>query len=103
MLYLHSFRYWLILTFACLNQTPAPRISTEIPASHAELGRLGFPIPKEDVSAKPTGDLHGLVDAVLKRADDGGCFKSRCKLLVANFALPNGNSSIYGRRLADAV
>jgi TonB family protein len=44
-----------------------------------------------------------LASRLLKYATDAGCSATDCKLLVTNFVLPDGNSSLYGRQLADEL
>jgi hypothetical protein len=46
-------------------------------------------------------DLPTLTSRLLKSADAADCHKSNCQLLIANFSLPNGFGSFYGRQLAD--
>jgi TonB family protein len=47
--------------------------------------------------------VHLLATRLLKNAEDAGCSATDCKLLVTNFVLPDGNSSLYGRQLADEL
>lgn len=47
--------------------------------------------------------MHVLATRLLKNAEDAGCTATDCKLLVTNFVLSDGNSSLYGRQLADEL
>lgn len=58
-------------------------------------------LQKPDSSTPATDDLSTLASRLLKSPDAADCHKSDCQLLVANFSLPNGSGSFYGRQLAD--
>lgn len=65
---------------------------TSSPSIHAQ---------KPDTSTLAYDELHTFVSRLLKSANAADCHKNDCQLLVANFALPNGSGSFYGRQLAD--
>jgi hypothetical protein len=48
-------------------------------------------------------DLHLFVAQLLKYADAADCRQKGCRLLVANFSLPDGGTSHYGVLLADEL
>jgi TonB family protein len=50
----------------------------------------------------PQSDIRLLANRVLKNAGKADCKPGSCKILVANFVLPSGNTSQLGSRLADA-
>jgi len=45
--------------------------------------------------------LRVLASRLLQYSDSADCHKGSCKLLVANFRLPDDHGSLYGRQLAD--
>jgi Gram-negative bacterial TonB protein C-terminal len=56
------------------------------------------------VSAPPKIEqLSDLASRLLHYTSDAGCTRSDCKILVTNFVFPDGNTSAYGNRLADAL
>lgn len=57
--------------------------------------------PKTDSQPQAYEDLRTLAARLLKYADGADCHKGKCKLLVANFLLPDKHSSHYGWQLAN--
>jgi TonB family protein len=51
----------------------------------------------------PPPELHDIAAHLLKHTKDVGCRKNDCKILVTNFALPDGHTSPYGIQLADRL
>ena len=57
------------------------------------------------LAAAPTGaaPLQELAARLLHHADQAGCHKRDCTILVMNFVLPDGNTSRYSMQLADEL
>jgi Gram-negative bacterial TonB protein C-terminal len=57
------------------------------------------------LAAAPTeaAPLQELTARLLDHAEDAGCHIGDCKILVLNFALPDGNTSRYSMQLADQL
>ena len=73
-------------------------------SSSPQFGRLGLPLPsRSDSSPRKIESVQLLATRLLKNSKDAGCTPTDCKLLVTNFVLPDGNSSFYGRQLADEL
>jgi hypothetical protein len=81
-------------------------------SAYAQLPAATLTIPQPDVRAAqkpdapaphPMADLHVLVARLMKYADSADCRQKGCRLLVANFSLPDGGTSHYGMQLADEL
>jgi protein TonB len=57
--------------------------------------------PTPSSSSARLEDVRVLGARVLRDADSADCDKGHCKLLVANFMLPDNHGSNYGRQIAD--
>src|SRR5208282_3545537 len=55
------------------------------------------------ITSQLQDQLHGLAARVLQHADKAGCKKGSCTILVANFTVFSGATSILGMQLADAL
>jgi len=55
------------------------------------------------LTSEQQDQLHDLAARVLQHADKAGCKKGSCTILVANFTVSSGSTSILGMQLADAV
>ena len=75
------------------------------PLSRATLNLL--PARASQGSPRPTSQaqdqVHEFVGRVLHHADQVGCKKSSCTILVTNFTLSSGATSRFGMQLADQV
>ena len=64
------------------------------------IARSSFP---QETIVLPQSDIRLLANRVLKGAGKAECKKGSCSILVANFALPSGETSTLGLQLADEV
>jgi len=65
--------------------------------------RVGSLPSKPSSAPREIETLQDLATRLLHHADDAGCIKGDCSILVMNFVLPDGNTSRYGMQVADQL
>ena len=58
-------------------------------------------VPSQQPASVTYENLKILASRLLQYSDSADCHKGSCKLLVADFRLPDNHGSLYGRQLAD--
>jgi TonB family protein len=88
-------RLALFLSFSAFH-APLYPATRNVPPSQAPQTPLALNSQQQD-------QLRDLVARVLQHADKAGCKKNSCTILVVNFTVPTGSTSILGMQFADAV
>jgi TonB family protein len=103
----------LLLTLGFPLVTVAQEPSSKPDAPTPKAIQTPYPLPKtspvQEPSVKPAprpdtvGDLPALAASIAARTVTAGCKPKSCAVLVPDFLLPDGNTSVYGMRLADTL
>jgi len=101
----------LILGFVQVTQAQEPSSKPEVPTP--KVIQTPAPLPKNssvrEPSEKPTpppetvADLSALAASIAAHTLAADCKPESCTVLVTDFTFPDGNTSAYGMRLADAL
>ena len=105
--------YFLALLFAARVIPPpiaAQEAGAKPDAPTPKIGQAAGALPMKPALTSPhrksepdVPDLPALAAKLLGYAKFLGCAERNCKIFVANFALPDGNTSQFGMRLADEL
>jgi TonB family protein len=106
-------RSGLLLTLGFLQATNAQEPSSKPDAPAPKVTQTPYPLPKRSPVQEPAEqpaplpeiveDLPALAASIAARTLAADCTPKNCAVLVADFLLPDGNTSVYGMRLADTL
>jgi TonB family protein len=109
-------RCGLLLTLGFLQVTDAQEPSSKPDVPTPKAIQTPYPLPKRSpvqepeppsVKAAPppetVEDLPALAASIAARTVAADCMPKICAVLVTDFLLPDGNTSLYGMRLADTL
>jgi len=85
------------------GEKPGAPMPKARPAAIPLLTRLPGTMPQKSTEPERVPDLPALAAKLLEYAEVVGCAGKDCKIFVANFVSPDGNTSKYGMQLADAL
>lgn len=89
-----------VIGSSCAQQPEAG--ATETNKSDAILPG-GFPVPAKSSAQPEIEQLSAFASRLLQYADSVGCRKHDCQILITDFVSPEGNTSLYGKRIADEL
>lgn len=106
-------RCGLLLTLSFLQVTQAQEPSSKPDAPTPKLTQTPFPLPKKPPAPEPSvepvplpeivADLPALAASIAAHIVAADCKPKSCTVVVTDFMLPDGNTSVYGIRLADTL
>lgn len=101
----------LILGFLQVTQAQEPSSKPEAPMP--KVIQAPIPLPKHSSAREPSekpaplpetvADLPALAVSIAAHTVAADCTPKRCTVLVTDFVFPDGNTSVYGMRLADTL
>jgi len=109
----HTLGGGFFLAFLLLAPVVAQETGERPDAPTPKTGQVAIPLPEKPTTTPPPAksaserdtlrDLPELATAILKYAGAASCRKNGCTILVADFVMPDGNSSLYGMQLAEEL
>jgi len=105
--------FGLLLTLGFLQVTPAQEPSGKPEAPTPKVIQVPIPLPKNSSAREPSektaplpetvADLPALAASIAAHTVAADCKPKSCTVLVTDFIFPDGNTSVYGMRLADTL
>jgi TonB family protein len=102
-----------LLILGLLQVTQAQEPSSKPEAPTPKVIQAPIPLPKNSSAREPSekpaplaetvADLPALAVSIAAHTVAADCKPKGCTVLVTNFVLPDGNTSVYGMRLADTL
>ena len=103
----------LLLTLGFLQVTQAQETSGKPEAPTPKVIQTPVPLPKNSSAREPSekpaplpetvADLPALAASIATHTIAADCKPKSCTVLVTDFIFPDGNTSVYGMRLADTL